>query len=597
MKKMHPVQQSFLKKSLALILSILLFIILTASCVYYLMLNALQEEVEAMNLNTAYEFKVRLEDIIEESNHLASKLVTAPYTRLFFTHQSPDILVDDYHETLYRQMMMLQNTYLSSIVLYAPKFDHVLFDSSSSAYTLSGLSTENAAFDVSWIDCLDDADRTTTRLFVRAKNEQWPYYLTMIKHYRSGSVDGVAVINIDLIKLHDSLVSSEQDHVQLFLVNAENQVIVQKDKTSLFVPVSEFDSLASFKQGETFSSVDIDGDSGFAYMQVYSEKYDMTCVTVTQLSDYVMHLSQIRHQFLIITSIAAILAIIFAVMYSFHIRRPLQDLRALLADAENNSNSSDYAEEIRDIADQIISHLQTNSTLNQELDARLHLLKDTQMLALQAQINPHFLFNTLNVISMMVESECGDGHVVVQMLSDLSALLRYSLSEHNTVRLEEEITYVERYLSITKYRYENITVSIDVDPDIKGCTVPRFAIQPLIENALQHGLSSGMCSRPGALRLHVYGISHMFHNKKLEKAVCIDVSDNGVGIPEETLEILRSSLTQHDTISSSHIGLANVSHRFYLLFHTEQQITIDSIWDRGTTVRIVFPAIPFTDPT
>ena len=118
----------------------------------------------------------------------------------------------------------------------------------------------------------------------------------------------------------------------------------------------------------------------------------------------------------------------------------------------------------------------------------------------------------------------------------------------------------------------------------------------LLENALQHGLSSGICSRPGTLRLHVYGISHVFRNKKLEKAVCIDVSDNGVGIPEEMLEVLRSSLTQHDTISSSHIGLANVSHRFYLLFHTEQQITIDSILDRGTTVRIVFPAIPFADP-
>ena len=595
MKKIFPVQKVFLKKSAILILVSLSLLILTATAVYNLMLQALQQEVETMNQNTAQEFEARLEDAISQANQLSSKLVTSQNARLFFTHEQPDTLVENLFDTLYQQMKILQNSYISSITLYAPKYGHLLFDTSNQCHMLSELA-DDSQYDLSWLDDVDETERTTTSFTLRARFDRWPYYLTLIKHYRSGSVDGVAAIDIDLQKLYSYLIANKEESVQLYLIDCQDRVILMENKQALFTPVSEIDTLSEFRPKETFGFHTIGKNSGYSYMQVYSEKYDMTCVTVTQLGEYMVRLSLIRQQFLLVVSLAAVLAMVLAGIYSLHIRRPFREIRSLLSSTEQNTDTSNYAEEIRDIADQIISHIQTNAFLRQELDTRLNLLKDSQMLALQAQINPHFLYNTLNVISMMVESECGDGHIVVQMLSDLSSLLRYSLSESKHVCVAEEVAYVERYLSIVKYRYDNFSISIDVAPETKQYAIPKLVLQPLIENAIQHGLSPALSLRPGTLQLRIHETMYTYPTNRELRSVCIDVSDNGVGISEDKLETLRSCLTQYDMISREHIGLSNVAHRFYLLFHTEHSIKIESVSGQGTTVRIIFPAIDICKP-
>ena len=589
MRRVYIKNKRFLKNFTLLSLLVLAITALVICSMYMMSVRALEQEVKSMNQNTVKEVRACLESVLEQCNELAARLVTDANNKLFYTYSNPQYLVDNYNAEISNKLYTYGVACIDTIFLYAPRYEHML-GNDGLYYIPDERNNGESAADITWIDDIPDEERTVTRVYIRSKADRWPYYITLLKRYRSGTMDGVAAVNVDLEELYDYLIAGREDTIQLYMLDEQQRIVLQEKKKALYEEKDIVEELGMYRSQETFSMVD--SKKGYAYAQAYSEKYGLTCVTVTHLGDYSRSLMQVQQRFLLAAFLAVLFAVTLAYMYSIKLVKPLQDILQLLKNPGDwKTDDVRYDEEVREIADQIISHLQTNSRLRQELDVRLDLLKDTQLLALQAQINPHFLFNTLNAISLMVECGYGDGKPAVKMLEDLADILRYSLSECENVRIQEEMVYVRKYISLMQYWYENFEVSIEVDELVEQYAIPKLVLQPLIENSLQHGISVRGTAHHGRLRISMSEMSYIYKNGRERLSVCIEIEDNGIGMDLECLEKIRKSMADHKDISQKHIGLSNVALRFYLLFYKEQEIILDSTFGVGTKIKIIFPAI------
>lgn len=207
---------------------------------------------------------------------------------------------------------------------------------------------------------------------------------------------------------------------------------------------------------------------------------------------------------------------------------------------------------------------------------------------LQNQINPHFLYNTLESIRGQA---LGDGNVkVADMIEALAKYFRYNISkEGDIVELKQEIENIRNYIHIQQYRYEDrFDFKIDIDEDAQELTgkIPKMSLQPIIENAVFHGLGSRVSG--GLVRLHI---------EKSDQKIRIFVQDNGQGIPADKLKYLQKRLEESDGILKQselkeHMGIAllNVNHRIKLTFGEEYGLYISSTVNLGTEVMLVVPA-------
>lgn len=202
-------------------------------------------------------------------------------------------------------------------------------------------------------------------------------------------------------------------------------------------------------------------------------------------------------------------------------------------------------------------------------------LRKTELSALQAQINPHFLYNTLDSISWMCEE--GRNKEAAEMIGALAKLFRISISKgHELITIERELQHAESYLKIQKYRYgSSFTYIMDVDSSCYQYMCNKVTFQPLIENALYHGLDM---VDEGEIIIGVH---------QTDKEIVLSVEDNGVGMTKEECEEIFRKEAHHKT----GIGVKNVEDRIKIYFGNEYGLTINSELDEGTRVEIRMPKI------
>ena len=203
-------------------------------------------------------------------------------------------------------------------------------------------------------------------------------------------------------------------------------------------------------------------------------------------------------------------------------------------------------------------------------------LRKTELKALQAQINPHFLYNTLDSIAWMCEQ--GRNDEAVQMVNALAQLFRISISRgHELIPIRSELRHAESYLKIQKHRYKNqFSYRFDVDESCLDFLCNKITLQPIIENAIYHGINGLVDEGEIVITLRAEG-----------QDVVFTVADNGVGMEEEQIQaILRKERSDH-----TGIGIKNVNDRLKIYFGEGYGITIDSEPDVGTTVTIRMPQV------
>lgn len=230
-----------------------------------------------------------------------------------------------------------------------------------------------------------------------------------------------------------------------------------------------------------------------------------------------------------------------------------------------------------------------------ELEVRLHkeeseklkmvtLLKEAELLALQSQINPHFLFNTLNIISKTALIEEADK--TCTLIESVSDMFRYNLKSLNDiVTVRDEIRVINEYLFIQKTRFrDRMKFSIEVDDEILDMEIPHLTLQPIVENAFIHGIEG--YESGGEIKI----IGKIENGNRL-----LIVKDNGPGISEERMkEIFNEDGAQGENYVKGHttgIGLKNVKRRLELFFNSKEVLNISSINGKGTSMTIKFPSV------
>ena len=232
-------------------------------------------------------------------------------------------------------------------------------------------------------------------------------------------------------------------------------------------------------------------------------------------------------------------------------------------------------EEIKDIEfgfNEMVENL--DNLINQVKQALLEQ-KNAELSALEAQIDPHFLYNTLNSVSSLIKMNCPDEAFI--MIQAIGTFYRTSLSDGKTlIPLEQEITNIENYIKIQKVRYGNkIEYEIDIENEILQEWIVKLTLQPLVENSIYHGIKE--MRGKGIIRIKGW---------KEKNKVFIQVSDNGLGIPEEKLEELFSKDYRE---KGSAFGLFNIQQRLQIYFGKEYGLTVESKLSQGTKATVCIP--------
>lgn len=240
--------------------------------------------------------------------------------------------------------------------------------------------------------------------------------------------------------------------------------------------------------------------------------------------------------------------------------------------------------EIRHLGNSIQSSYEEIERLMKEIMEEQNERRKSELAALQSQINPHFLYNTLESITWMIES--GKNQDAVFMISELAKLFRISLSRGKTIiSIKDELQHCRNYMNIQKYRYkERFETEYDISEEIYSFCTVKLILQPILENAIYYGV--GDMDKDEDPRIVVRGW-------KQEQDIYIAVSDNGIGMRHEDVENILTG-NQKAIKHGSGVGLINVHTRIRLMFGKKYGLIVESEPDEGTTVTIHLPAVPYT---
>ena len=246
-----------------------------------------------------------------------------------------------------------------------------------------------------------------------------------------------------------------------------------------------------------------------------------------------------------------------------------------------NLNDAQSMVDYRYLGKRFLLNMKKDTKMDEEFAVKMSRLRDTQVLALQNQINPHFIFNTLNFVTLMIiqitKRDCAPSKVV----SLLSDILYYSLNTAEfTATLSDELEYAQKYVEIEMIKHDNsFEMIMDVDENILDGKCVKFSLQPILENCIMHGFDAERCEK-GVIVLKIY---------KQENNIHIVIKNNGRSASNEKIHELNESFKHTDTIKRGrHIGLANVNQRLKIIFGTSASMRVYNE-QNGFAVEIVHP--------
>lgn len=284
----------------------------------------------------------------------------------------------------------------------------------------------------------------------------------------------------------------------------------------------------------------------------------------------------------ILTVLCSILALVFSIVISFAITMSVKKLLKGMKNIEQgdldtkvNIKSHDEIAVLAKGFNKMVEKIKVLIKQNADMEVKK---KEAEMMVLQGQINPHFLYNTLDGIRMKAVINKDDD--IAYMIEELSSLLRTSANvKKEFVSFEDELNYIRRYINLQNIRYrQKFELTIDMPDILLKMIVPKFILQPLVENSIYHGLEVKKNDRKIFIEGTLGG-----------GGVVISVADNGIGMNVEELNKLRESLYLSDDDPRTKIGLRNINSRLKLYYGQDFGVEINSVQNEGTTILLTFP--------
>lgn len=326
-------------------------------------------------------------------------------------------------------------------------------------------------------------------------------------------------------------------------------------------------------------------DNDYEIMHMDSTYTGWKTVVVAPLEESLKVVTYIKYYSLTIAVITLVLAVILAVFFTRSIVNPITKLRRLMKRTEEGKLdcyfNSKYKDEIGELGDSFNNMLREIKNLINLVQVEEKNKRKAEINTLQAQIKPHFLYNTLDTIQWMAQEHNAED--IVGMVGNLTNLLRIGLNNGNEIiKLKKEIEYVESYLIIQKTRYEDkLNYEINIDDNILEYDVIKLILQPLVENAIYHGIKE----KRGKGKITITG--GIEDNK-----IHIQITDNGIGIKEDKLKEINKVLKEgHSLNTKIGYGIFNVNERIKLNYGEEFTLSYSSEYGQGTSVDIWHPIL------
>lgn len=404
-----------------------------------------------------------------------------------------------------------------------------------------------------------------------------------IKDPRTGKNGGVFFIDLNYKLLKDLCENNSlATNSYVFIVDESGKIIYHPRQQLLYnglktEKISEVLNCGS----DGYFIVDEKGkDAEKLYTVSVSDKTGWRVVGVADISELMKNKKETEYIYMVTAAVLLCIAMILANFFATAITRPIKELKDSMKEVEKGNFHTDVV--IR--SDSEIDSLGNSFNL---MTARIRQLMDqniyeqeekrkSELKALRSQINPHFLYNTFDSIIWMAEG--GKNREVVRMTSALARLLRQSISNDNErIPLEKEVDYAGSYLTIQKMRYKDkLEYEIEVEEDIRKEEIINLILQPLVENAIYHGIKYK--GSKGLIRIVGYGEGNN---------IILKVIDNGIGMDEAALKGIFDK--SRDSEGSNGVGVYNVQTRIRLYYGAEYGLHFESALGEGTTVTITIP--------
>lgn len=422
--------------------------------------------------------------------------------------------------------------------------------------------------------------------------------------------------------LHNVTTASEFNQEFKNSIDQKMYYYVIESQYSQGLPIEEVRYAQTLAKALTDTTTQKDSRQAITSVLDLCENLERKIYQIQQTTDYDQRLSQLENNIYVLTSlveeymytylyyeaselnavqqevsrqvaveIAAItvlcaLAIAFVLRYSIRLSRSITEPLVEMCQRAESVAEGDLTvlepvpSEIREIRtlsegmEQMIGRLDAQMRESQQ---RQESLRRTELALLQAQINPHFLYNTMDTIIWLIEAD--KQQEAVEMVSNLSSFFRHSLSKgEDVITLAEEERHVRSYLQIQHARYKDIMeYTVDIDPQLHDAMIPKLTLQPLVENALYHGIK--LKRARGTIRISG-GVE--------DGCILLRVEDNGVGMTAERLNQLRQAMEHDERVG---FGLSAVNQRLRLQFGPGFGLNVTSVEGEGTTVAARIPYV------
>lgn len=412
-----------------------------------------------------------------------------------------------------------------------------------------------------------------------------PWVITLSRRIRdrsgSGEKEGVFFIDLNysaISELCDQSTVGTKGYA--FILDAKGNIVYHPQQQQLYNEL-QTENISLIMDTDEDTVLTGTGNDGKLYSISRSEKTGWTVVDCTNVKELLSKSRQAQSVYVLTAIILVIVALLFSRFMARSITLPIQKLR----DSMKKVQEGDFS-----VSDVVVDSKNEIGSLTKSFDVMTHRIHElmeqnvheqeekrkSELKALQSQINPHFLYNTLDSIIWMAEGKKNEE--VVLMTASLARLLRQSISnEDEVVPIANEVEYARGYLTIQKMRYKDkLEFQIEVDSSILYIPLIKLVLQPIIENAIYHGLkykeSKGLLIVKGFMK---------------DGNAVLQVIDDGVGMDEETLAHIydKHKVNYH----SNGVGVYNVQKRLKLYYGEDYGITYTSELGKGTTATITIP--------
>ncbi|MDB1941149.1 cache domain-containing sensor histidine kinase [Clostridium tertium] len=401
----------------------------------------------------------------------------------------------------------------------------------------------------------------------------------------SNEKSGVVVVSIDIDRINKLINQNKDFTIEDFYILNNDSIIFNKDTKILNKKITSVKALqginiSNLGKGNTITI----GGREYFINNIKSNYNDWNFISLISTKDNKLRVNRIRDIMIgfLIFSISLVLIISFLIAVKLF--TPIEEIVRIL-EKKNYDIIPIYSKsninELKIISRGLENSISDVQYLKEELNNRMRLLKKARSIALQSQINSHFLFNTLENIKWKVMEFTNGENEGSHMISNLSKLLRISLNTKGYMNtLKNEIEHVNIYLEIQKIRYDNkFEVVYNIQEETLEAMLPKITLQPIVENAIYHGI------KPTNKKCTVTIRSFL-----LKDRILIEINDDGAGMEEEASRSINNELKTEYIKEENHIGIKNVNQRIKLSFGENYGIEIKSKVDIGTSIIISIPS-------